>query len=213
MSVDTRLTSLERVLQHYIESSERNIASLSYEMKEFKDEMKEFKDGVEEFKDEMKDFKDEMLTSRKEMNKQWGNLANKMGSLVEDIISPGVGPALKRYFNTKLDFIGNHVKKYNKESGLQGEFDIVATGENYVFIVEVKSSPDNEKLDYFKEQVIPRFKLLYPEYKSRQIIPIMGSLNFTEKLIDYASKSGIYLLGFREWEYLDILNFDKVNTP
>lgn len=213
MSVDTRLTTLERVLQHYIESSERNLASLSYEMKVFKDEMKDFKDEMKVFKDEMGDFKDDSLTYRKEMNKQWGSLANKMGSLVEDIITPGIGPALKRYFNTRLDFIGNHLKKYNKESGLQGEFDIVATDENHVYIVEVKSSPDIEKIDYFKGQVIPRFKLLYPEYKSRQIIPIMGSLSFSEKLIDYASKSDVYLLGFREWEYLDILNFDKINTP
>jgi len=43
-----------------------------------------------------------MKEDRKEMNKQWGNLANKMGTIVEDIIRPGIRPTLKRYFNTEL---------------------------------------------------------------------------------------------------------------
>ena len=45
---------------------------------------------MKEFKDEMADFKNEPETDRKNRNKQWGELANKMGTLVEDIISPAV---------------------------------------------------------------------------------------------------------------------------
>ena len=37
---------------------------------------------------EMMDFKDEMKVSRKELNKRWGELANKMGTIVEDIVAP-----------------------------------------------------------------------------------------------------------------------------
>ena len=72
------------------------------EMKDFKDEMKDFKDEMKDFKDEMKDFKDEMKDEMKdfkgemksfkeesrqanrEMNRRWGELANKMGTLVEE---------------------------------------------------------------------------------------------------------------------------------
>jgi hypothetical protein len=40
--------------------------------------------SLEAFKDEMRAFKDEVNEDRKRMNKMWGELANKMGTLVED---------------------------------------------------------------------------------------------------------------------------------
>ena len=68
------------------------------EMKEFKDEMKIFKDEMKVFKDEMKEFKDEMQREVKRINKQWGELANKMGTIVEDIVFPAERPVVKKYF-------------------------------------------------------------------------------------------------------------------
>ena len=53
--------------------TEREIARLSLEMREFKDEMR--------------GFKEEAQRDRKEMNRKRGELANKMGSLVEDLVA------------------------------------------------------------------------------------------------------------------------------
>jgi hypothetical protein len=39
---------------------------------------------------EMHEFKDEAERDRKRMNKQRGELANKMGTLVEDIVAPNL---------------------------------------------------------------------------------------------------------------------------
>ena len=159
----------------------------------------------EENKIELKEFK-------QDMNKKWGELANKMGSLIEDIFIPGIYPTLEKYFNARLNFIGTYIKKSIKKSGLKGEFDIVATDEERVYLADIKSSPDREKIDDFKQKVIPRFRKLFPEYDSKILIPIMGSLRFDEDIISYASEMGIYVMGYREWEYLDILNFDEVKS-
>ncbi|MDQ1327765.1 MAG: hypothetical protein QG641_1048, partial [Candidatus Poribacteria bacterium] len=111
-AVEERVTSLESVLRDFIIHTdislsrlEREVEELKDEMKDFKDEMKDFKDEMKDFKSEMKDFKDEMSkfktdmdADRKEMNKQWAGLANKMGTLDEDLNAPAVRPVLNQYF-------------------------------------------------------------------------------------------------------------------
>ena len=181
------------------------------EMKDFKDEMKEFKDEMKEFKDEMKDFKDEARQDRKTMNKQWGELANKMGTLVEDLIAPAVRPVLKKYFGEAVipDFM-LRVQRHVKRTGEKGEFDVIAVGEQAVSLVEAKSRPDRQSLLEYKERTVPRFRKLFPEYKKRPLVPIFASLSFSDELIELATKESVYLLAYREWEYMDILNFEAV---
>ncbi|MDY6967772.1 MAG: hypothetical protein SVR08_03820 [Spirochaetota bacterium] len=42
-----------------------------------------------------KEFKDESIRDRREMNKRWGEIANSLGIIVEDLVSPAVRPAIK----------------------------------------------------------------------------------------------------------------------
>jgi len=54
----------------------------------------------------------------------------------------------------------------------------------------------------------------FPEYKDKELIPIFASLVFDDNLIKYASRKGLYLMAYREWDYMDIINFDMVKkTP
>ena len=64
-------------------------------MREFKDEMREFKDEMREFKDEMPEYKEWSRNQIKTMNRQWGDLANKMGTLAEDLVAPSVPRILR----------------------------------------------------------------------------------------------------------------------
>ena len=47
----------------------------------------------------------EMRLFRDEMNRRWGELANKMGTLVEDIVYPELPFALKRRFDLEVDVV------------------------------------------------------------------------------------------------------------
>jgi len=47
---------------------------------------------VEQTSREMRDFKDETRASRREMNRRWGELANKMGTMAEDLVAPSHPP-------------------------------------------------------------------------------------------------------------------------
>lgn len=101
------------------------------------------------------------------------------------------------------------LEHYIESKDLRGEFDIVAADKDRVYVVEVKSTPDRWGINKFIAR-IPVFRQLFPEYDDKELVPIFGSLSFPDDLIDYASKKGIYVLAYREWESLNILNFDAV---
>jgi len=231
--VESRFESMEyymRELAYQQMKTEMAVQSLSKEMKDFKNEMKDFKNEMKDFKNEMKDFKNEMgdfknemgdfkdemsgfknevKQEHKRMNKQWGELANKMGTLVEDIIAPAVRPVFEKYFNCQIsDFSVNRRKKIG---ALKGEFDIIAISDRYAFVVEVKSRPKKEYLYEFIKN-LEKFKKLFPEYIDKHIIPVFGSLRFDDDLIKLAVQEKIYLLAYREWEYMDILNFEQIHN-
>ena len=108
---ELRLAKLEKLM----EASILDTQQLKLEMRLFRDEMLAFKDEMRAFKDEMKVFKDEcqhskeMRTFKNEMNRRWGELANKMGTLVEDIVYPGLPLALKRRFDLEVDVVTHNM--------------------------------------------------------------------------------------------------------
>ncbi len=235
--IEERVDSLEAIFGRFMINTdammnrmERDTRLLKQEMREFKDEMRVFKDEMSDFKDEMSDFKDEMGACKDEMgafknemgvfkdkmeqdhkamNKQWGDLANKMGTLVEDIISPAIRPVVTKYFDCEITYFSVNVRKKDRRLNLQGEFDVIAVSDDYVFLVEAKSTPKKQYLYEFIEN-IETFRKLFPEYADKRLIPIFGSLRFDENMIQLATEEKVYLLAYREWEYMDFLNFDKL---
>jgi len=178
------------------------------EMKEFKDEMKDFKDDSIDFKDEMRSFKDEMREEHRKMNRQWGELANKMGTIVEDIIYPATRPVLEKYFNCELETTMMNITR--KKDGIKDEFDVIAVSADKVFLIEVKSTMRQQYVDDFKNKKLERFRFLFSEYNDKTLVPILATLRYEDSMLAYVTKNNIYAMAYREWDYMDILNFDKI---
>jgi len=51
--------------------------------------------------EEMKEFKDRAKKSIESLNKRWGDLANKMGTLVEDIFALLIDIVIEKCFGVK----------------------------------------------------------------------------------------------------------------
>ncbi|MFN3480482.1 MAG: hypothetical protein ACK415_08855 [Thermodesulfovibrionales bacterium] len=165
---------------------------------------------MKEFKDEMKAFKDEMREENKKMNKRWGEISNKLGTIVEDIIYPSLRPVINQYFNCEpLDMVMNRKRRRGE---LKDEYDAIVECEDSVFLVEVKATPKKEYIDDFIKNKVERFKALFPEYKDKKLILIFASLRIEEDTIEYLTRNRIYAMAYREWEYMDILNFDALNS-
>lgn len=159
---------------------------------------------------EMKEYKQEVNKQIKEMNKKWGELSNKMGTIVEDIISPATRPVLEKYFNCEITDI--HMNRKRKKDNLKDEFDVIAVSDpcKTVYLIEVKAIPKIDYINEFKDEKLERFKALFPEYKDYKLVPIFASLRLEDDIVNYLTKNKIYAMAYREWEYMNILNFDQV---
>ena len=212
---EMEIQSLKREMKEFKDALQKDTKNLKEEFKEFKNEMKEFKDEMIKFKNEMKEFKDEMKEFKnrmdkevKRMNKQWGELANKMGTIVEDIIFPATRPVIRKYF--ECDPVDLMMNVERKRDGRREEFDVMVVCEDKVFLIEVKSTLRQEHIGQVKEKA-KRFKELFPEYNDKELILILGTLSIKRELLNQLTKEGIYGMAYREWEYMDILNFEELH--
>jgi len=156
--------------------------------------------------------KKEREEDRKRFNKEWGALSNKLGTIVEDIIFPATRPVLESYFKCKITDLALNRERIKDD--LQDEFDVIAVSDECktVFLIEVKSTPKIDYIDDFRTAKIERFRKLFDEYKDYKLVPIFASLRLQNNIINYLTKHKIYAMAFREWEYMDLLNFDSIKS-
>jgi len=211
---ELRLAKLEKLM----EASILDTQQLKLEMRLFRDEMLVFKDEMHAFKDEMKVIKDEMKvfkdecqhsketrTFKNEMNRRWGELANKMGTLVEDIVYPGLPFALKRRFDLEVDVITHNMSAKDPETGSKQEFDVIATCGDWGFVVDVKPTYKFAHLEDFIERILPKAGRLIALLEGKHLQGIIASLSLGEDVINAATKRGVLAMTM-SGDYMDIVN-------
>jgi len=156
---ETKTDSLENILEQFIATANRLVIRMEESNEEFKDEIRA---DTRELKAEMKTFKDEIRADTKElkadirkMNKKWGELSNKMGTMVEDIVAPNIPTIIGKYFgDSDLSFFGIRIKTLrDEERGTNREFDVIAVSKKNFYVVEVKSNPKPEDVKKFIEML------------------------------------------------------------
>ncbi len=156
--------------------------------------------------DTRKRHKEYMLLMRK-LNQRLGEISNKQGTLGEDIIAPGAIPLIRRYFKCEPSYVSQRTKQ--KKGHKNCEVDLMLIGQDKAFMIEVKSSPDSRDVD----KILTKAKTLvdfFPNCADKQIIPMLASIVIDKSIINYANKKGLYVVAYKQWEYLDILNFKKI---
>ncbi|MCY2989459.1 MAG: hypothetical protein NTY19_16530 [Planctomycetota bacterium] len=72
------------------------------------------------FEQEMREFKEESRQARRAMDKQWGNLANKMGTIIEDILAPNLRRLAREHFRFGTIGLDRSVAKCQQLASGQG---------------------------------------------------------------------------------------------
>jgi len=199
---EERIDHLDALLGQFIASTGAALNRLERNMAEFKDEMKEFKN-------EMSDFKDWSKANISSMNTQWGNLARKMGTLVEDIFYPSSDILIEKYFKCKPSSIA--LRKRVRKNGGEFEADILAlcNEERLAFIFEIKSNPDDEdNKKNFKNKLAVAADYL-DEIKGFKLVPVYGGLSMHDSTVQSLTNYGIYAVIFKG-DVLEIPNFDNI---
>ncbi|WP_295431837.1 hypothetical protein [uncultured Thiodictyon sp.] len=215
-SIDRFIASVGIEFNKLYKSQQRTEAEMREfkdEMREFKDEMREFKDEMREFKDEMREFKDEMLAfkdemsgfkdemlgfkaesiaERREMNRKWGDLANKLGTMVEDLVYPSLPRILRETLGREFDSIQARVR-LRLPDGRVREFDAFAIAPDVAALNSTKATLRSADVDRLIDE-IAAFREFLPARAHLPVVGILATLSVDDSVLNYAERLGFLVL-------------------
>ena len=201
------IRTVDRVDQQ-VERTERDGQRMQRSVERLSEEMRDFKREMRDFKEEMRDFKDEILDFKTEGRKQWGELANKMGTMAEDLVAPSIERILREVVGCErndVEYVAVRVRRRHRATNQRREFDVVAVCGEYLLVNETKSSLRPEALDTFAKEVLPRVRDYFPEFDEKKVIGAVASLYVNDSVVRCGERLGLIVLGFGE-DVMDVLN-------
>ena len=151
---------------------------------------------------------------RQEMNKRWGELANKMGTVVEDIVAPSIRRLAREVFDCGelRQFWTRMSATRSDDRSRTREFDALYVGSRAVLLNETKSSPRASDARRFAEFLESgEFARYFPQYRELPIVPAFSSLSIPDDLVTYLTRRGIYAIAMGD-EAMQALNLEAVRS-
>ena len=168
----------------------------------------------EEARQEAARYWEESDRERREMNKRWGHLANKMGTMVEDLVGPSVRRMAREIFDCgdEVFFAPRLVRTRSDDRSRRREFDGLYVGTRGVVLSETNSAPDSRDVrDFVRFFKSGEFFLYFPEYRDLPVVPVFSSLNLPGNLVTMLTRNGIHALAMGG-ETMQLLNLDEVRA-
>ncbi len=143
---------------------------------------------------------------RKAWNRKWGDLANKLGTLVEDIVAPNLPRIARQSLGCERldDFMVRRQVRNKRDPEKRREFDLIAVCGDRVIIDETKSNPAIEYIDAFLK-VLPELGDYFPEYRGKILVPVFSSLYLGEDVVNYLTRHGVYAMAMGD-ENMTLIN-------
>ncbi len=183
--VEERVDRLEGIVQDLV-------TSVGVEFNKLYNSQMRTEAELRAFKDEMSAFKDEMREQNRERNRQWGHMANKLGTIVEDLVAPSLPRLIEEQFHEPvLDLMVR--RKRRLADGRVREFDAVAITAGLLFLNSTKSTLRRADVDGFFEE-IESFREFFPEYDPLLLIGVLAGLGVEDSVLRYAEKQGFLVL-------------------
>ncbi len=126
------------------------------------------------------------------VTKEQESLKAKWGRFVEYILAPGIPEAFQER-GIPIHKISQRVKAKLPGQG-ELEVDILGINEEYVLLVETKSTLGNEDVNTCLEN-LSKFKSFFPEYANRKLIGAVAGIEITGNADRYAYQQGLFVLG------------------
>jgi hypothetical protein len=217
-TVEERTDRLESILAAFMERTDGSIERLERAIERMEQEGARDREESARFRAEMARDREEMKQQadreRREMNKRWGELANKMGTVVEDIVAPSIQRLARAVFDCgEPQYFGTRVSlSRGDDRSRRREFDALYVGTRAVLLNETKSSPrasDARRFAAFLES--GELACYFPEYRKLPIVAAFSSLSIPDDLVTYLTRRGIYAIAMGD-EAMQVLNLDAVRS-
>jgi ABC-type amino acid transport substrate-binding protein len=152
---------------------------------------------------ELRELKEENRRDKREMNRKWGDLANKLGTMVEDLVYPSLPRVIKETLGQEPQRIWARFKQ-RLPDGLLKEFDAIARTQDLVCLNSTKATLRSGDVDAFVTD-IATFREYFPEYRDLPLVGILATLAVEESVLNYAEKQGFLVLAIGD-EVMEVKN-------
>ena len=150
----------------------------------------------------------------RELARQLGNISNRLGTVVEDIIAPNLRRlACDRLgCGKELVFAVRLSKTRTDDLRQSREFDALFVGEKAVLLNETKVTARPEYAKDFVEFVRSgEFFWYFPEYVNKPVVPVFSSLYLPANVVTYLTKQGIHAVAMGD-DVMCVLNLEQVQA-
>jgi hypothetical protein len=205
-TMEERVSTVERLLAEIAEAN-RETQEANREMREANREIQaESRAALERtrvmaaeiraFVEERRESDRQRQRTLDQMDRQWGELANKMGTLVEDIVAPGLGTVFQTVFGLeRLDAYGQRVRRTHRiDPGRQREFDYIASAGDLVLVNETKSTVRPDDIPAFVA-VLREARDYLPEADGRAIVGALAGFSVEPSLVVAGERQGLLMFG------------------
>ncbi|MEO0139722.1 MAG: hypothetical protein ABIL48_07705 [candidate division WOR-3 bacterium] len=207
--VGKRLDSVGERLDRLAKSQEetdRQIKELKKAQEETDKKLKELAEKHAETEEQIKKLSIQISKVSEEVRNTTRAVADLNGiwkDYTEDTIREGLEYALK-----ELGFEGFRVRE-NLKSKMDGdimEIDGLVLGDDYVIVLEVKTTLRVDDVDEFVEELEKRFLRFFPEYKGYKLYGAVAGMKFHQFADRYANKRGLIVLKHKDGKDVKVLN-------
>jgi hypothetical protein len=147
----------------------------------------------------MKEDTRRMKEDTRRMKKAWGDLANKMGTVAEDVVAPNIPRlAVEEFGFSEVEDLQARARRTSRRGDKRRtEYDVVCAGPGKVVVVEVKSTPTLEKIREVPGRLAEFFDF-FPEYEGRELVGVFASWAIDPALLPAISAVGLYGIAMGE---------------
>jgi hypothetical protein len=220
-NAEERMDRLETVLMTFIRHTDQGMEEMRRGMDETRRGLDETRRGLDEMhragaalRAEIHQDIAEMRQWRVQAQKQWGEIAQKMGTFVEDIVAPNVPRIGQEIFalggpDEEELFSGPRLRvRHPCDNSRIREFDYIYATRRGWIVVESKSDPKLKDVDVFRE-MLSEIREYFPQYAQLVLHPIFASLYVPDHVRAYCTRHGIYAIGMGP-ETMQILNLSDL---
>ncbi len=145
---------------------------------------------------------------RREFNKQQGEIANRLGTLAEDLVAPSLPRILMEITHCpsrdKVAMAVRVRRPHPTEPGQNQEYDVIVSCGQYALFNETKTRLRPADVDRLIER-LERVRPYFPEYATQKILGSLASLYVDPSLVQYANRQGVLILATGD-ELMEVIN-------
>jgi hypothetical protein len=148
----------------------------------------------------------------RDLRKQMGELGNRLGTIVEDMIVPSIRRIAREELNCGEEKLFLPRATATRADGGRREFDALYVGEKAILLNESKATVRPEYAKEFVEFLHSKeFFQYFPEYLGKTVVPVFSSVNIPDDTLAYLTKNKIYAVGMGD-EEMAVLNKKEVDA-